>query len=507
MTHSTPINPGWITLSQAANRLGVHPATLRRWVDEGEVPALLTPGGHRRFRLSDLDQFAEQHAQNHGTVETGRPPMTGRSRAMSVTCFGTNHRGAPIEFREQMMHQALELETAYAAADRNGGGQLSGVRELVVLATCNRTEVYVVTGEPGDDAWLVELASELTKRHKVTADELNERCYTLEELDAVHHLYRVTCGLDSMVVGESEIAGQVATALERAIKQKASGPVLTEIFQSAIRTGRRARTETAIGRGSASVSSVAVGLGRERLGGLDGRNVLVVGSGKMGRLAAGAFRGLEGAQLTIANRTREHALKLARGGERVIGLDELATALIDTDLVLTSTSAPETIIDKAMVERALRHRKSDKPIVFVDIAVPRDVEDAVGTLDNVHLFGIDDLRNRIDANIAERQAEVPHVDGIIDEELKAFRTRRSESDVRPIISALRSRAETIRKREVERFAAKNKSATHEDIEQLTRSLVNKLLHDPTAQLRRNADTYRQEEYTRVVRHLFALDDD
>lgn len=416
-----------------------------------------------------------------------------------IACFGTSHRTAPTEFREHLLREASAL--AKELQGPSPQTPRTGVAEVIALFTCNRAELYVAWEEDRDQT----VGDLILERARLSPQDINERCYEHNGMHAVRHLCRVSSGLDSMVLGESEVAGQVTRAFRSAGGQGGVGDVLSAAFQTAIRAGRRARAETAIGKGSASVSSIAVLVASQMLGGFDDRNIVLAGTGKMGRLASEAFRTLGGAALTMANRTPEHALELSqRLGARVVSLDQLGEHIVDADLLLTTTSAPGYILDVDTVRAALRCRTNAQPLVILDIAVPRDVDPAVGQLPGVSLIGLDDLQQRIEANLAQRRSEIPRVERIIEEEMDAFERRLHERRVEPLIRELRQRAEAIRERELRKAVRGAGNSAAEALDRFSRSLVDKLLHEPTRRLKA-PDPLPSGDHERVVRELFALD--
>lgn len=417
-----------------------------------------------------------------------------------IACFGASHRTAPTEFREYLLREASVLAEALNNSSASPMPR-TGVSEVIPVFTCNRAELYVAWAGDGDET----LGDLILERTRLTRQDVNERCYEHKSMHAVRHLCRVSSGLDSMVLGESEVAGQVTRAFRTAEKQGGVGGVLAAAFQTAIRAGRRARAETSIGKGSASVSSVAVLVANQMLGGFENRNIVLAGTGKMGRLASEAFRALGGATLTMANRTPENALALSqRLDARLVSLDGLGDHIVDADLVLTTTSAPGYILDTETVRGALQRRTNGQPLVILDIAVPRDVDPAVGELPGVSLVGLDELQQRIEANLAQRRSEIPRVERIIEEEMDAFERWVHERRVEPLIRELRQRAEAIRERELRRAVRGAGDGAAEELERFSRSLVDKLLHEPTRRLK-SPDPLRNGDHERVVRELFALD--
>jgi glutamyl-tRNA reductase len=323
----------------------------------------------------------------------------------------------------------------------------------------------------------------------------------------MHHLLSVAAGLDSMVLGEPQILGQVTAALQAAsyqaaLNQRTAGPVLTALFQAAIRAGKRARTETAISNNPASVSSVAVSLARRALGSLSGKNILIVGAGEMGRLAVKAVRSRRLANVAVANRTLSRAEALVAGWNgRSYSLDQLPEAIAEADVIITTALAQTPLI----TEQTIGHRT--RPLVIIDVAVPRNVAASVAGLAHVQLFDLDDLQATLDESLTARQAEVPAVEAIIVEEQKRLEVELHRLTVKPLIVDMRLKAEQIRQAEWERtlrYLGDLDPQAVAHIQHFSRSLVNKLLHEPTVRLRESAGAETAGEYEAAVRVLFGL---
>src|SRR5688500_12618432 len=378
------------------------------------------------------------------------------------------------------------------------------LHEAVVLSTCNRTEIYAVA-ERYHGA-IDDLRSFLTDLSGLNLDAFSDHLYAYHDEVAVAHLFKVAAGLDSAVVGETEILGQVRDAHARAAAEDAAGAELSRLFTAGIGAGRRVRVETGISRGTASVSQAAVAMAADRLGTLEERRILVLGAGEIGAGMAVALASTAGlADVVVANRTRTRAVDLAkRTGGRVVDFGELATALVEVDVVLTSTGADMAIIDVDDLEAVMAARNG-RPLLLVDVAVPRDVEPAAAHIDGVTLLDMDDLRAFADSTLAERRREIPRVQEIVSEEVERFLESVSAREVAPLIVALRQRFEELRAAEVERYAARGLSAEERaGLEALTKQLVAKLLHEPTVRLKQEAATARGERLGDAIRHLFDL---
>lgn len=431
---------------------------------------------------------------------------------MPIVCVGINFRSAPVAVRERLAFSGDEQRDLLLSDELRRAGDPVGLREFALLSTCNRTELYAA-------------APDVTRRFRRAPTELTQaiasmrglspvlfapHVYTHTSSGAVRHLCRVASGLDSMVLGESEILGQVASAHALARGQGTAGRVLEAVFHTALRAGRRARTETGICRCPMSVSSEAIRMLRETGWQPARSTVLIVGTGRMGRLAGEALRSHGARALRVVSRTTAHAQSLARMvGAQPLAWHDLAAAIAAADVVVTSTGAPHAVITHELVSRALSNGRSGKPLVLIDIAVPRDVEPEVRTLSGVTVFDLDDLQQRLNGNAAERQREVPAVETIVDDELHHFEEWRRGSELRPVLAAMHAHGNEIRERELARMMRRLRDCSPEmraQLEAFSRSLTNKLLHEPTRRLRQETDPDRYGEYVRVTRDLFGLDD-
>jgi glutamyl-tRNA reductase len=427
---------------------------------------------------------------------------------MHILCLGLNHVTAPIVLRERLTFPAPALKAALA---RFGCGRYShpgSITEFTILSTCNRLELYGLlqndSPDPGDS--FAAFVDFLVETRGVSAIEFEAHLYRYVGAEAVEHLCNVAAGLDSMILGEPQILGQVADAYEAALTTGACGPVLSALFRAAIRAGKRARTETGISRNPASVSSVAVRLAEQSVGELASRRVLVIGAGEMGELAVEALRARGVRQVTVVNRTYRRAVELAgRWDGEALSFEYLPQAIHAADIVISSTGAPHIIIGAEMARQAMADRT--RPLAVIDIAMPRDVDPAVGDIPGVHLYDLDQLHTRLEGAIAERHSEVPRVEAIVAEEVSGFDAWLRGVDMMPVVADLRAKAEHIRQRELERTLRSLPDLdpeTRRHLERFSESLVNKLLHEPTRQLRTEAGNGHAAEYAQAVRHLFGL---
>jgi glutamyl-tRNA reductase len=414
---------------------------------------------------------------------------------VSVVVIGLNHRTVPLDLLERMTVNEASLPKALA--DLVGRDHVS---EAVVLSTCNRTEVYASVER--FHAAYADIREFLSGLAFLPPEAFGDHLYAHYDEAAAQHLFTVAAGLDSAVLGESEILGQVRNAWERARDEQATGPTLNMLFRSALEAGKRARTETAIGQKATSVSAAAVAMAAERLGDLAGRNVLVVGAGEMGE---GLVRSLlaAGSVVQVANRTWERAEALAGAvGATAIHLDDLPRALTEVDLLLTSTGATSIIVEHADIEPVVEARAS-RPLLIVDIAVPRDVDAAAGTLPGVTLLDMDDLRAHAERGLAERRREVAAVRGIVDDEVRRFQEHTSARQVAPLVAALREKADALATAE----AAKQKGLTPEQraaVEAATKAALAKVLHAPIVALKGAAGTPKGERLAEALRELHEL---
>jgi glutamyl-tRNA reductase len=440
-------------------------------------------------------------------------------RIMPIILVGLNHRTAPIELREQLclrgdrLHtvlQACNTATRLQSPDTDQFSTAEGapglVHETVILSTCNRMELYAVV-EKTSRGWTT-VQRFLAQQHHILPERLCAHLYCLAGQTAAKHLMRVAAGLDSMILGEPQILGQVSQALSEAQEAGTAGPVLSRLFMHAAHAGKRARSDTALSRHTTSISHVAVRLAQDKVHNLRDASALVVGAGEMGRLAAEALHMHGVRAITCINRTEASAQALAQRVQgRALAWSALPEALAWADVVITATSAPYPIIHRQDVSRALPRRQG-RPLVFVDTAIPRNVEETVGALSEVSLYAIDALRAALDANHAQREAAIPAVEAILAEELGRFVAWLHHRQVVPIIADLRGKALALADDEVKQALRQLAGLPERDQQVITRlahRIVNKLLHTPTICLKARTTHDTNCDYARVVRDLFALD--
>jgi glutamyl-tRNA reductase len=408
---------------------------------------------------------------------------------VKLTLAGVSHHRAPIELRERV---ALDLEACRALAQRLDG-------EAVVLSTCNRTELYLVREEHVDDEAVAALAQLAGER----ADDLGAALYRLRDEAAALHLFRVAAGLDSLVPGEGEILGQVRAAFEAG----AAGPFLDRLFRQALHTGKRVRMETAIGESPASVPSAAAALAQQVFGDLTGRRVLLLGAGKISESAARNLRS-RGAEIgVVANRTLAHGEDLARKlGAQALAFDALAAELERADVVVSATSASELVLSRESVAAAVRARRG-RPLLLLDLAVPRDLDPAINELDGCFLYDVDDLEAVVTETLSGRRGEAARAEQLVAGEADRFREWQASLDIVPTIASLRALAEEIRDRELLKAGGRLSERERKHIESVTSQIVAKLLHLPTIRLKEAAAAADGVVYADVVKHLFGLEEE
>jgi glutamyl-tRNA reductase len=418
-----------------------------------------------------------------------------------IFALGVSHHTAPLALREQ-----LALTEGRAAGVLNALTSEETVSEAAALSTCNRTELYLVVGDPveAEAAALGVLAREAGIR----PTELLGPLYSLRDSEAAAHLYRVTAGLDSMILGEAEIQGQVKRAYELALVEGATGPILNRLFRGALAAGKRARTETAVGEKGVSIPSVAVELAQRNLGDLSSRRVLLVGAGETSELTARALAARGAHAIFIANRRHNRAIGLAeRFGGRAVRIEELPTQLAEADIVVSTTNSPHHLVERTELELVMKQREG-RPLLLIDLAVPRDIDPTCRELDGVSVYDVDEVQAIVERNASGREAEARHAAGILDSELVRFERWLASQEVMPTVTALRERADEI----VSRVLAENETrweslsaADRERVEMLARAIASRLLHEPTVRIKGAAD--RDDVYLQVsaLRELFGLD--
>jgi glutamyl-tRNA reductase len=422
---------------------------------------------------------------------------------MHLFLLGVSHRTAPVDLRERLDFSSRDLSAAAEAI-----AVRPSMSESVVLSTCNRSEIYVASSDPA--VAREELVAFLSDYHHVAAQAFQPHLFALENSAALAHLFRVAAGLDSLVVGEPQILGQVKDAYQVAAGKRCVGPVLSNVFRWSFGVGKRVRSETALGEGAVSVGFAAVALARKIFGRLQGHRVLVVGAGDISSLTAQHLRAQGVGDIVITSRTLAHAEALAHDvGGHAVPWDGMMNALGSADIVITATGSQRPIITRPQLVAAQGHRRGT-PLFIIDIAVPRDVDPSVGEIEQVFLYNIDDLQNIVAENLSRRAAEVERAESIVNEEVTKFMAwQRSRSAV-PTIVALRQRFEAIRVSELQRLESKLGALPPDArarVDDVTRLIVEKLLIEPTEQLKGLPDEETQAAYTEAINRLFKLQQD
>ncbi len=420
-----------------------------------------------------------------------------------IILIGLNHKTAPVEIREK-----LSFKTSLSHPLEKLKSQIPSFKEAFFLSTCNRVEFCFILERFKKEEFLRDFSSFLEKESSFKWKELKPHLYFLENEEAVKHLFEVACGLDSLVIGEPQILGQVKDAYKDALKYRTSGLVLNRLLHRCFFVAKRVRTETGIGGGAVSISYAAYELAKKILGSLKNKTVLLVGAGEMAELAFMHFISGGANKILIANRTLSKAVELAEKfkGE-AYSLEELPNVLVKADIVISSTGAPSFVITKDMVASILKARRF-KPLFIIDIAVPRDVEPEVNKLENVFLYDIDDLKEVVEENLKERQKEAFRAKIIIEEEVLKFQKWLKELDYHPTVRALSEKAERLRQKELSKTLKKLKNLSEEEkeaIEILTKSLVQKMLYFPINFIKKS---YHEEGRYAVslIRQIYNLDE-
>ncbi|MEA2347765.1 MAG: glutamyl-tRNA reductase [Thermoleophilaceae bacterium] len=418
-----------------------------------------------------------------------------------LLALGVSHKTAPVALRER-----LALSEGRASGFLRELLTHPEVHEAVAISTCNRTELHMVVGDPveAENAAL----SALSRQAGIRPTELLGRIYSMRGGEAVRHLFSVAAGLDSMIVGEAEVQGQVKRAYELALVEGVTGPIANRLFRDALVTGKRARTETAISRSHVSISSVAVELARGVLGDLEKRRVLVVGAGEQGELTARALHESGARTVFIANRRYDRAIGLAqRFDGEAVRFDDLPRELAEADIVVTCTASPHQILGHTEMA-VVAEERGGRPLLMIDIAVPRDIDPTVREIAGITLYDMDDLQREVARNMSGREAEAERVRTIVAEEAERFEDWLAGLDVVPTIAAIHERGEEIVQSVLSANAGRWESMSQADmdrIEAVGRSIISRLLHEPTLRLKRAADQERSYVFIQALRELMGLD--
>jgi glutamyl-tRNA reductase len=421
-----------------------------------------------------------------------------------LLAIGVSHKTAPVEVRERLV--VTDARAAEFLRDLHG---VPEVQEVVAISTCNRTELYLVVDDPVEAESTV--LGMLARQANIRPTALSGAIYSHRNCDAARHLYRVSAGLESMIVGEDQVQGQVRRAYDAALERETTGPLTNHLFRAALVTGKRVRTETAIGEGHMSLPSVSAMLAREVLGDLQGRRAVIIGTGESSELAARALADA-GVQLVfVATRRRDRAVSLAaRFDAESASFDELPEALVEADMVISATSSPHLLIEaRELAEVQLQ--RDERALLIIDLAVPRDVEADCAEVAGVTLHDVDDLEAVIARNRRVRQSEARKAEGIVEEEIQSFATWLGSLEVLPTLAALRGHATDIAEQVIAENDGRWESASERDLERvqaISRAIVNRLLHHPTLRIKELRDD-RVHARMALVRDLFGLsvDDD
>ncbi len=422
--------------------------------------------------------------------------------APNLVLVGVNHKTTPVEIRERLAFTPGKIESSQERLVR-----YPEIIENIILSTCNRVEIYARVGDSSKGLQL--LKEFISDYHNIPVSELEKYFYCYQDEAAVEHLFRVSSSLDSMVLGEAQILGQVKDAYSVARTLDSTGMVLNQLFEKAFNVAKKIREETNVSEGGVSISSAAVELARKIFEDLENHSVMLVGTGEMAELAAKHLISYGVKTVYVASRTYERAVGLAETlNGCALDFDMFKEELYRADIVNTSTAAPTFIITKEIVEKAI-HQRKNKPIFFIDIAVPRDIEPEVNDLENVYLYDIDDLQGVVAANLKEREKEAEGAMEIIQNEVEKFNHWVDSLDAVPTIVEMRNRLDIIRQKELDKTLKKMDHLSEEDqkqIDQMTTSIINKILHTPTVKLKKETQTQEGHHYLKAIRHLFHLDD-
>jgi glutamyl-tRNA reductase len=419
-----------------------------------------------------------------------------------IVILGLNHTTAPVELRECIAFSSPETEAALEALKRE---QL--FQEVMLLSTCNRVEVLLVTD---DTTAAIQRAKEfIAGFNRIAVAEFEPSLYVRRGDEAVRHLFRVAASLDSMVVGEPQILGQIKEAYRTATQKRTSGVILNRLLHRTFFVAKRVRTETGIGDHAVSISYAAIELARKIFGRLQGKKVLLIGAGEMAELAVEHLIRQQAGKISVTNRTFERAVELA---QRFKGsahrFEELNAVLEDVDIVISSTGSPDFVVKRPQVKGTMRKRRN-QPLFFIDIAVPRDIDPEINRLANTYVYDIDDLKGVIEENIEDRQREAVKGERIVDEAVLRFRQWFGSLDVVPTIKALRTKLESIATAEVKKTMQSQllSDVDRQAMQRMVQAMINKILHDPTEILKRNGCQGGRSNYLDVTRKLFKLDDE
>ncbi len=418
---------------------------------------------------------------------------------MNTIVIGLNHKTADIDIREKLAFDGPKLEEGLLTI-RN----LPEVKESVIISTCNRVEIYLNAGNT--EQAIASIKEFIASFHDIRNESLNDALYIHYDIEAVRHIYRVASSLDSMVVGEPQILGQLKEAFEFSLKHKTTGILLNRLFKKAISVAKRIRTETRIAENAVSISFAAVELAKKIFTELTGKTFMLLGAGEMAELAAKHIMNNGVTDILIANRTYQTGCDLAKEfSGRAVPFENYLNELKTSDIIICSTGAPDYVLSKSQMHKVMKERKN-KPVFIIDISVPRNVDPEINTLDNVYLYDIDDLQGVVDSNIHERQKEARKAEDIIEEEIETFTRWLSSLDSVPTVIALRKKAEEIKAEEIEKLINRlpdMKIKEKQAVEQTINSIINKLIHAPTIALKESSED--KDILIATIKRLYGLE--
>lgn len=420
---------------------------------------------------------------------------------MKILIIGLNHRTANVETRERLAFNGPKLEEGVF-----GLKKIPEVKEVAVLSTCNRVELYTCVSNTASAA--ENIKNFLSGFHNVARSDFEKSLYIHTDTDAIKHILRVGASLDSMVVGEPQVLGQLKDALDFALSKKTTGVLLNKLMKKAISTAKRVRTETKIAENAVSISFAAVELAKKIFTDLSGKSFMLLGAGEMAELAARYIIGNDVKDVIVANRTYERGCELAKEfNGRAVRFEGFLNELIHTDIVICSTGAPTYVLHREQMQKVMKERKN-KPVFIIDISVPRNIDPNINKIDNVYLYDVDDLQEVVDTNMLERKKEAENAEKIIDEEVEKFIRWMSSLDSIPTIVALRQKAEEIKEEEVDKFRSKFPEMEEDKVkavQYMATAIINKLIHPPTVALKEEAED--RDELIAMIKKLYGINGD
>lgn len=420
---------------------------------------------------------------------------------MNILVVGLNHRTADVDVREKLAFNGPKLEEGLLRIK-----ELPAIEEAIILSTCNRVEIYAdVKGHEDASETLTTFLSEF---HNLDRTALKESLYFLKDEDAVRHIFRVSASLDSMVVGEPQILGQMKDAFDFALQKKTTGMLLNRLMKKAISVAKRIRTETKIAENAVSISFAAVELARKIFTDLSEKSFMLLGAGDMAELAARHMMNFNVREVIVVNRTFERGCELANEfNGRAVRFEDFLKEMVHADIIICSTNAPAYVLRREDMQRVMKDRRN-KPVFIIDISVPRNIDPEINNIDNVYLYDVDDLQGVVEENIMERKKEAEMAEAIIQEEIAAFQKWISSLDSIPTVVALRNKAEEIKKDELDRLMNKFPELGEKErkaIEYMASAIVNKLIHPPTIAIKEDSED--REELIAVIKKLYWLNGD